>query len=286
VGQFLEKDRILKAVAHQLAVNDLVIASLEFFEEEKNLLAGTAHSIEQAQGRVGCRVVGHGVGGDLKRTVGLAQVEVVSADGVLRSENGGRCPRSAGLPGSPSGSPLREGAGELIDGGETEAILSLQVIDNSFDRFNTVADAVRPGVVRRWQFVIGHGTVEEFDDPEGVADLGGAANQANQIVLEEVKLVEEQDVAPVLIFQPRQVQRLLSIEKAVEGLLERDGHQADLWTPFEGDAGKERLHYWEVSQLLIVGVGPPPVVRTKQGRFEGFEYQAGVFVHFPLDVIW
>src|SRR6266849_5095426 len=112
-------------------------------------------------------------------------------------------------------------------------IFLLQPVNDSLDPLDAVANAVGERIGFQGQLVAGHGPVEQLHYPERVADLRGAANESNQVVFEEVKFIEKDDVATILVFQPRQIQRLLPVKKAVERFLKRDSHQPDLRAPLE-----------------------------------------------------
>src|SRR6266566_9193101 len=114
----------------------------------------------------------------------------------------------------------------------------------------------------------GHGAVEQLYYTERVTDLGGPADESHQVIFEEVKFIEEDDVPSVLVFQPGQIQRFLPIEETVKRFVECHHHQPNLWTPLEGDTGKERLDHQMIGEPLVRRAIALLVVRAEQGSLK------------------
>src|SRR2546422_10989381 len=97
----------------------------------------------------------------------------------------------------------------------------------------------------------GHGAIEQLYYTERVTDLGGPADEPHQVIFEEVKFIEEDNIPAILVLQAGQIQRFLPIEETVKRLVECYRHQPDLPTPFEGDTGKERLDLPKFGRSLV-----------------------------------
>src|SRR5207253_2933754 len=117
--------------------------------------------------------------------------------------------------------------GELVDIREVDrvpfSLFVVERVDDPNDPLNPVADALRKGIRFQREFVASHGAVKQLHEVEGVADLGGAADQTDQVVFEEIKLIQKDGVPPVLILQSSEVECLSAVEEAVEGFLQ--GHE-------------------------------------------------------------
>src|SRR5437660_280146 len=105
---------------------------------------------------------------------------------------------------------LGKRAGELVDVRKVDrvpfSLLVVERVDDSNDPLNPVADALRKGIRFQREFVAGHGAVKQLHEVERVADLGRAADQTDQVVFEEIKLIQKDGVPPVLILQSGEVE--------------------------------------------------------------------------------
>src|SRR6266568_827698 len=145
------------------------------------------------------------------------QIQGFRADRVPGAKDGGRHLDTL-VPRTGVQEFLGERAGELVDVREVDrvpfSLFIMERVDDANDPLNPIADALRKGIRFQGEFVAGHGAIKKLHEVEGVADLGRAADQTDQVVFEEIKLIQKDGVPPVLILKASEVERLPAIEEA------------------------------------------------------------------------
>jgi len=156
----------------------------------------------------------------------VMQVQGFRADRVPGAKDGGRHLDTL-MPASSMHEFLGKRTGELVDVREVDrvpfSLFVVERIDDPNDPLNPVANALRKGIRFQRKFVTDHGAVKQLHEVERVADLGRVADQTDQVVFEEIKLIQKDGVPSVFILQSGEVECLPTVEEAVEGFLQ--GHE-------------------------------------------------------------